>query len=368
MKKMELFLEQRIRPEVREMQAYRVADARGMIKLDAMENPYLLPAYLQQELGEHLGSLTINRYPAQTVQALHLALREALQLDSAKATEHSLVLGNGSDELIQMLCVACATEGATVLAPAPGFVMYAVSAKLNRLRYVGVDLRADFSLDVPAMQQALQQHRPALLFLAYPNNPTANLWAVKDVQTLIEQARETATIVVMDEAYQPFSDDSWLPRLRGQAQQYPHVVLMRTLSKLGLAGARLGYMLGHTALMEQVDKVRPPYNVSVLNAECARFALQYDDVYADQAARIRTEREFLRQQLTAAGMEVFPSQANMLLVRHAQSQRIFDTLKHNGVLVKNLHGQHRLLENCLRITVGTPDENRQLLRILTLNT
>lgn len=368
MDKVQQLLEQRIRSDVRDMQAYRVVDARGMIKLDAMENPYTLPSYLQQELGERLGALAVNRYPADGVKALRQALHRALQTGNegggGDAAAGELVLGNGSDELIHLLCMACAAEGAAVLAPMPGFVMYQLSAQFNHLRFVGVDLQADFSLDVPAMQQALQTHRPALLYLAYPNNPTANLWAVSDIEALIERARTTNTIVVLDEAYQPFADDSWLERLRGRFAQYPHVVLMRTMSKLGLAGVRVGYMLGHTALMAEVDKVRPPYNISVLNAECARFALQYADVYADQAAAIRAGRDMLGQQLEVLGLEVFPSQANMLLVRHAQSQQIFDGLKQHGVLVKNLHGQHPLLTHCLRITVGTPDENQRLLQVL----
>lgn len=365
MKQIQQLLEQRVRADVRAMQAYRVADAQGMVKLDAMENPFTLPAYLQQELGERLGRQAINRYPAENVQALRQALREDLQLgDGDSDAACALVLGNGSDELIHLLCMACAIQNAAVLAPMPGFVMYQLSAQLNHLRFAGVDLQADFSLDVPAMQQALQTQRPALLYLAYPNNPTANLWAVSDIEALIEQARATDTIVVLDEAYQPFADDSWLDRLRGRFADYPHVVLMRTLSKLGLAGARVGYMLGHAALMAELDKVRPPYNISVLNAECARFALQYADVYAAQAAAIRAEREVLRQQLAAAGLEVFPSQANMLLVRHEQSQQMFDELKQHGILVKNLHGKHRLLENCLRITVGAPDENQRLLQVL----
>jgi histidinol-phosphate aminotransferase len=165
----------------------------------------------------------------------------------------------------------------------------------------------------------------------------------------------------MDEAYQPFASRSYIDRIA----RHSHVLLMRTLSKFGLAGVRLGYMLGPKELIAEIDKVRPPYNVSVLNYECALFALEHADVFAAQAADIRAQRAALTEGLTALpGVHPFPSDANMILVRVPDAQRAFDGLKARGVLVKNVSKMHPLLANCLRLTVGTADENAQLLAAL----
>lgn len=362
-------ISKRIRADVRDTSAYKVADASGMIKLDAMENPYVLPDHLQESLGQRLGALDINRYPSSSSVALQTQLAEYLDIaidsPSAQADDNlQIVLGNGSDELIQLIITACAQPNAVVMAPEPGFVMYRISASHCHVAYEGVSLQADFSLDVSAMRAAMDVHQPAVLFLAYPNNPTANLWSADDVEALIQHAISTQTIVVMDEAYQPFSSDSWLDRIKADPARYAHVVLMRTLSKFGLAGVRLGYMVAHRALAGEIDKVRPPYNISVLNAECALFALEHADVYAAQATEIRQQREALSDALKEIGFEVFPSQANMILVRHEDSQRIFQELKARKILIKNTHGSHPLLHNCLRITVGSAEENTTLVDAL----
>ncbi len=354
-------LASRIRQDVQSMQAYAIQDSAGLIKLDAMENPHRLPAPLQEALGRRLGQLAINRYPDGRVNELRRALAE----HAAMPAGFDLMLGNGSDELISLLAMACDLPGATVLAPVPGFVMYAMSAQLQGLRFVGVPLRADFELDVPALLAAIQTHRPALVYLAYPNNPTANLWDDAAMTSVIEAARAQDALVVMDEAYQPFAGRSFLDRMAA----YDHVLLMRTLSKFGLAGVRLGYMMGPKALIAEIDKVRPPYNVSVLNCECALFALEHADVFAAQARAIVAEREQLIPALAAIdGVQPFRSDANMVLIRIAgegdRAVQVFQNLKARGVLVKNISKMHPLLSNCLRLTVGTAPENQQLLQAL----
>ncbi len=171
--------------------------------------------------------------------------------------------------------------------------------------------------------------------------------------------------MVVDEAYQPFADTTWLDEIRRDAAANQHVLLMRTLSKFGLAGVRVGYMVGAAALISQIDKLRPPYNISVLNAECALFALEHADVFAGQASAIRADRTQLQASLAAfPRCEVYPSQANMILMRVPDATKTFQALKAAGVLVKNVSTMHVLLRNCLRITVGTPDENAQLLTAL----
>ncbi|MGM9426808.1 histidinol-phosphate transaminase [Hydrogenophaga sp. MI9] len=350
-----------IRQDIQSMHAYAIQDSTGMVKLDAMENPFALPLELQKALGERLGAVAINRYPGARIEDLKRALARYVDLPAGNA----LMLGNGSDELISLLAMACDVPGASVLAPLPGFVMYAMSAQLQGLAFHGVNLTADFGLDEAAMLAALRQHQPTITYIAYPNNPTANLWDAGVIRRLIAEAATFGGLVVMDEAYQPFSSRSWLDEIRANPAANANVLLMRTLSKFGLAGVRLGYMVGPQALVHEVDKLRPPYNVSVLNAECALFALEHADVFAQQAASIRSERVRLLTELAAMpGVRPFPSEANMVLVRLPDAQKAFDGLKARGVLVKNVSKMHPLLGNCLRLTVGTPDENTRMIAAL----
>ena len=346
-----------LRQDVRSMHAYAVQPSDGMVKLDTMENPHRLPQGLRQALGERLAQVAINRYPAGRGDDLKGALAAHAGLPEGCA----LTLGNGSDEIITMLSMACDVPGAVALAPVPGFVMYEMSSRLLGLRFVGVALTADFELDVPAMLAAIALHRPALVYLAYPNNPTANLWNVQAVQAVIEVVGEQHGLVVMDEAYQPFASRDSMAWLRAQ----DHVLVMRTMSKFGLAGVRIGYLMGRSELIAQIDKLRPPFNVGVLNAEAALFALEHADEYARQAQSIREERQRLFAALQALpGVHAFPSDANMVLARVPDAARSFAALKARGILVKNVSALHPLLVDCLRLTVGTPDETRLLIEAL----
>lgn len=359
-------IQTRIRQDVVSMHAYAIQDSAGMVKLDAMENPHRLPPELQAELGRRLGALALNRYPDGRVNDL----RRALATHAGMPEGHALMLGNGSDELISLIAMACdvpAADGApaTILAPLPGFVMYAMSAQLQGLRFVGVPLTADFELDEAAMLAAMREHRPAIVYLAYPNNPTANLWDEAAISHIIALQAELGGLVVMDEAYQPFSSRTWLDAIRRDPARHSHVLLMRTMSKFGLAGVRLGYMMGPAALVQEIDKLRPPYNISVLNYECGLFALEHAQVFAQQAAELRAQRARLLQGLQQLqGLKVWPSEANMVLVRVPDAQAVFETLKARKLLVKNVSKMHPLLANCLRLTVGTEDENTLLLDAL----
>jgi histidinol-phosphate aminotransferase len=345
-----------IRQDVQSAAGYAIQPSTGMVKLDAMENPFRLPPALQRALGERLAEVAVNRYPINKGE-LAAALSQHFEVPSGC----KLIVGNGSDELIDILSVACDVPGATVLAPLPGFVMYEMSARLRGLKFVGVPLRPDFELDEAAMLAAIEAARPALTYIAYPNNPTGNLFDERIVRRVVDAIGAQDGLVVFDEAYQPFSSRSWMPELASHG----HVLVLRTLSKFGLAGVRLGYLAGAAALIEQIDKVSPPYNISGLNAAATLFALEHAEVFAEQAAVLRRERA----RLTAALMElrsvtVFPSEANMLLVRVPDSKRAFEGMKQRGVLVKHIAGLHPLLANCLRLTVGTPEENTLMIQAL----
>lgn len=346
-----------IRQDVQSMHAYAVQPSAGLVKLDAMENPFLLPPDLRHALGERLATVELNRYPGARVEDLKGALAAHAELPPGCG----LMLGNGSDELIDLLSVACWRPGASILAPLPGFVMYQLSAQLRGLGFTGVPLTERFELDEAAMLEAIERTRPSLTYLAYPNNPTANLWDEGTIQRIVDAVGAQGGFVVMDEAYQPFASRTWMPKLPAQ----PHVMVLRTLSKFGLAGVRLGYLCGDPALIAEVDKVRPPYNVGSLNAEAALFALEHGYEFARQAAVLREQRERLQQMLASmAGVTAFPSEANMILVRVPDSLRAFEGMKARGVLVKHIAGLHPLLANCLRLTVGTPEQNDRMIQAL----
>ncbi|MGP1517362.1 MAG: histidinol-phosphate transaminase [Ottowia sp.] len=367
----------RIRPDIRAMHAYAVQDARGLLKMDAMENPYPLPPALQQALGQRLGQVPIHRYPGENVARLQAALAR----HAAPPAGWQIMLGNGSDELITLLALVCARPGAAMLAPMPSFVMYPLAAQLHHMAFHGVPLQAaDFQLDEAALLTAIEQHRPALLWLAHPNNPTGTLWDEAAIARLIAAQGQAGGIVVIDEAYQPFSSRSWIDAARQRPAEHAHVLIMRTLSKFGLAGARIGYLMGDERLISQIDKARPPYNLSSLNIECALFALEHEAVFAAQAQELRAQRQALHarlQELTDRhpGLVVYPSEGNMLLLRvapahcppqaaSARAQAVFEGIKARGVLVRNASGMHPMLAGCLRLTVGSASDNATLLTAL----
>ncbi|PWK32301.1 histidinol-phosphate transaminase [Cupriavidus plantarum] len=345
-----------IRDDVRAMGAYHVPDSHGLVKLDAMENPYRLPPALREELGKRLSEVALNRYPVPTSEALRAKLKSVMQVPVGM----EVLLGNGSDELISIIAMAAAKPGAKVLAPVPGFVMYAMSAQFAGLEFVGVPLREDFSLDRARMLRKMAEEQPAIIYLAYPNNPTGNLFDAEDMEVIVRAANGDVcnSLVVVDEAYQPFAQDSWMPRLA----DFDNLLVMRTVSKLGLAGIRLGYMAGAPAWIEQFDKVRPPYNINVLTEATALFALEHVDVLDEQAAQLREQRSALAAQLAAQpGVTVFPSDANFLLIRVPNAAQTFERLVSRKVLIKNVSKMHALLANCLRVTVSTPEENAQFM-------
>jgi len=345
-----------VRQPIRDLAAYHVPDAQGFIKLDAMENPYHWPAEMVDAWLGVLRDVPLNRYPDPAAQDLKHLLQQTMQVP----TGHDLLLGNGSDELIQMILMAVSGAGRVVLAPEPGFVMYKMIATFLDMPYVGVPLRADFSLDLDAMLQAIAQHKPAVIFLAYPNNPTGNLFDDAAIERII---RASDGLVVIDEAYHAFAGKTWMDRM----PQYDNVLVMRTVSKMGLAGLRLGLLAGRPEWLTEFDKVRLPYNINVLTQASAQFALQHQSVLDEQTQRITRDREQLLSEMRhLKEIEVFPSHANFILFRTAdgKADTVFQSLKQHKVLIKNLSHAGGLLHDCLRVTVGSPEENAAFLAAL----
>ncbi|MCK5001719.1 MAG: histidinol-phosphate transaminase [Gammaproteobacteria bacterium] len=344
-----------IRPEIRALNAYHVADARGLTKLDAMENPYTLDE-LTGHWPEVLAAAEINRYPDPSAAVLREKLSQTMDVPEGAAT----VLGNGSDELIQMLAMVVSGKDRCIMSFDPGFVMYRMIAEFVGMDYVGVPLDESFNLDMVATRAAIEKHQPAIIFIAYPNNPTANLFNEANIEEILKIA---PGLVVVDEAYHPFAQSSFMSRL----PEYEQLLVMRTVSKMGLAGLRLGMLAGAPELIQEVDKVRLPYNINVLTQQAACSALEYVSVLDEQAALIRAERETMLKALSdMSAVEAFPSRANFILFRLLQhdAASVFASIRDQGVLIKNMNAQTGALKNCLRVTVGKPEENAAFLLAL----
>lgn len=351
-------IEHWVRAEIRALSAYHVPDPGECIKLDAMENPYRWPDELVDAWLERLRGVSLNRYPDPAARGVQAALRRAMRIPDAMA----VLLGNGSDELIQMIVQTLAAPGRVILAPEPSFVMYRLIAQVAGLKYAGVPLQDDFSLDMDAMLEAIDLHQPAVVFLAYPNNPTGNLFAAADVRRIVEAA---PGLVVVDEAYAAFASDSFMNVL-GECD---NLLVLRTVSKMGLAGLRLGLLAGPPAWLNEIDKTRLPYNINVLTQASAEFALENRDVLDAQTARIRADRATLFAELQKLpGLTVFPSEANFILFRApaGRATALFEGLRARGILIKNLSGAGGALADCLRVTVGAPEENAAFQKALSV--
>ena len=367
-----------IRPVIKAMQAYHVADASGLIKLDAMENPYSLSEDLKAKLQAELLDAELNRYPDPSASALRDKLLQVMQVPENK----SIILGNGSDELIQMLAMAVAghqseshsseshvseihnseiNRDVCLMSFDPGFVMYKMISDFVGIKYVGVALTENFSLDMVAVRESIKKNQPAIIFIAYPNNPSANCYSEKDIEEIILLA---PGLVVLDEAYHPFAQASFMDRL----ERFDNLLVMRTVSKMGLAGLRLGLLCGHPSLISEIDKIRLPYNINVLTQIAAEFVLENIDILNEQAKLIREERDVMLVKMKAMrGLQVFPSQANFILFRvlNESADKIFASIRQSGVLIKNMKAGSGLLKNCLRVTVGTASENKAFISALS---
>ncbi len=345
------------RKEVLAMSAYKVADAAGLIKLDAMENPYSWPEDIKTNWLEALKDCPLNRYPDPEARHLTTTIKRLNRIPD----QFDVLLGNGSDEIIQLLLMALPSS-ACVLAPDPGFVMYKQLCQCLGLSYRGIPLLAgSFDLDLPAILAAIEQHQPSVIFLAYPNNPTGNLFSEASIRDIIKTAKG---LVVIDEAYAPFADASFIDSLG----QYDNLLVMRTVSKLGLAGLRLGYIAGLPDIIEQLHKIRLPYNINSLTQISADFALSNKALFDQQTQMICAERSIVFNRLNELdGITAYPSAANFILFKTPENRasEIFESIKQQGVLIKNLSAQGGLLADCLRVTIGKPEENTAFITALT---
>jgi histidinol-phosphate aminotransferase len=349
---------QLIKPAIRNLTAYTIPDNRYPVKLDAMENPYSMPAKLHQRWLELLAEVSINRYPAPMPSSLTDNLVRGMGIPEGQA----IMYGNGSDELIQIIMLALAKPGASMLTVEPGFSMYKLIAAATGIEYHALELLEDFSLPEDVLLAKIIAEQPTLLMIASPNNPTGN----SVPRAILEAAIQASSgLVVIDEAYFSFADEHALDLL----VKYPDkLLIMRTVSKLGAAGLRFGLLIGAPDWIHELNKIRLPYNINSLTQVSMTLVAEHYAVFDKQSQQICDSRAVLYQQLdTLDGVRVFPSATNFLLFRleRGNATEVFLRLKEQGILIKNLHGSHRLLDNCLRVSVGAEEENQRFLEVLT---
>ncbi len=340
-----------VKPAIRKLAAYHVDETPVRVKLDAMENPFPLPASLRNAVATAVRDTPVNRYPDPSGKELKKAIAAMWGMEPAQ-----MVLGNGSDELIQAIVLAF---GGPVVTPVPSFAMYELTARALSQDVVPVPLLPDFDLDADRLIAAARKARARVVFLACPNNPTGNRFSDKAIRKVLADLRAA---IVIDEAYFSFSGKTWLPRLA----KHPNMVVLRTLSKIGFAGLRLGVLCASPDIVKELNKIRLPYNINALSQAAALVALRSRNAIERQISVLISEREKLYNNLSQLpGITAFPSETNFLLLRTgSDATKIFAQLKRSGILVKNLD-RPGPLRNCLRVTIGTPSENREFLKKLS---
>lgn len=339
-----------IRPEVRALTAYHVDETPVRFKLDAMENPFLLPQNVRKQLGSAATKAKINLYPDPSAKELKKSIASLWGMKPEQ-----MILGNGSDELIQAIILAF---GGPVLIPVPTFVMYEITSRALAQEVVTVPLIDDFDLDADSMIRRARQRKARVIFLACPNNPTGNRFPDSAVQKILQN---TNAAVVIDEAYYSFSGKTWLRRL----DRYPNMILLRTLSKIGFAGLRVGVLTASQDVVNELNKIRLPYNINSLSQIAGVTALKQKTIINRQISTLISERKKLYNELSRLpGVTAFPSETNFVLLRTASdATAIQKKLKAAGILIKDLN-RPGPLKNCLRVTIGTPEENRAFLKKL----
>lgn len=346
------FINKWLRTDIQNIQAYKVADAKNMIKMDAMESPFLVHKEMINDYIDGILSVDINRYPDSSATKLQQNLKELMGIPA----NLDLLLGNGSDELIQLLALAC-NKGQTIVSFEPSFVMYKMIAKFTCLKYQSIDLDEQFEIDINKTLDTIKKIKPKIIFIAYPNNPTGNSFNREYIK---EIASYKDALIVIDEAYYAYSNNSFLKEI----ENFENMVLIRTISKIGFAGLRLGLLIGNTETIKHLNKIRLPYNINSITQASANILLKRKDIIEKNAQTIIKQRKFLFAKLNAIkNLKAYPSDANFLLIKTPDAQMLFEFLKENGLLIKNFNNIEKL-KNYLRITVSNKENNDKLLQYI----
>ena len=343
------FIEQWLRSDIMNINAYHVPESKNLLKLDAMESPFGIPSDLMGEFLKYIEQVEVNRYP----DAESLKLKDTLRSLMGISKEFEVLLGNGSDELIQLLALAC-NEGDLIMSFEPSFVMYEMVSKYAHLKYHGIKLDSSFDINLSEAIHTIQSKNPKLIFIAYPNNPTGNAF---DYDAILEIIKTSKALVVLDEAYYAYSDRSFLSEI----SNFSNLVVLRTISKIGFAGLRLGLLIGRRETIVQLNKLRLPYNINALTQASANFLLQDKKRIKKNAEVLIGERQRLFEELSLISqLKVFPSQTNFLLINCDNAQSLHNSLVKNGILVKGFSSDSDL-SDFIRISVSVPNENNTLI-------
>lgn len=330
--------------------AYEIPVFPEAIKLDANESPYETPADLLAEVLQGLGQVHLNRYPDPGYRELRHILAQKCGWPSDR-----IIVGNGSDELIQAIMVTFGGPGKTVFVPTPSFAMYRIIARSLGDTVEEIPLSEDFDLVLSdawrdRVYDSAQPGHGHLIFLAVPNNPTGNCFSKSIVQEIVENFQG---IVCIDEAYVDFSQGSFLDLL----SEHPNLIILRTLSKIGLAGIRMGFLLAGEAIIQNIQRIKLPYNINSLSETVARVALSKREVIEAYIARIKQNRDWLYEQMRQLeGIKAYPSCANFILFQvHSNVSQVFEQLLATRILVRGF-GDAGRLKGHFRVTVGTQEE------------
>ena len=343
------FIEQWLRSDIKNIDAYHVPVSKDMIKLDAMESPFGVPEDLKVEFLKCIEQSEVNRYPEADPSLLKDTLRSLMDIPE----EFGILLGNGSDELIQLLALACSKDD-LIMSFEPSFVMYELVSKYVNLEYFGVQLDSNFDINLSDALSIIEREKPKIIFIAYPNNPTGNCF---DYDAIIEIIKSTNSMVILDEAYYAYSDKSFLSEI----SNFPNLLVLRTISKIGFAGLRLGLLIGDQETIAQLNKLRLPYNINALTQTSANFLLQDKQRIINNAQIIIEERRRLAHELSLfSKFKVYPSQTNFILVHSEDAHSLHTALKENGILIKGFPKGSKL-SDFIRISVSEPVENNILI-------
>jgi histidinol-phosphate aminotransferase len=342
-----------IRDEIKKLQPYEVPAVSCRVKLDAHENPYELPEFVREQITKRFSKISFNRYPDANAKELrkNLSLKLCVEPDM-------IMVGNGSDELILYLLLCFGKK--KIIYPLPTFSMYEILALVAFSKPVGIPLQDNFEINDEAIIYEAGKE-DAIIFLSYPNNPTGNCFDKSKIDRII---RETTSLIVLDEAYYEFSQDTFLPYV----YDYERVVVLRTFSKaFGLAGLRVGYMIAQPHVIQQVKKVKLPYNLNVFSQMVAAIAIENAALFLPIVQQIKKEQERIMEKLNGIDkIKVYPSKANFILFKilsNISAVEVFKALLQEGVLIRcldNIPG----VENCLRVTIGKPEENDEFLQAI----
>lgn len=339
-----------VRPEIRTLHPYTIEETSARIKLDANESPFRPTERFMQDVSKEVQRLHLNRYPDPGARRLKDQISSLLKIESEQ-----FLLGNGSDELISYLITTFTGQEKGVLFPTPTFSMYGIIAKTLGQNTIEVPLNEDFQIPSDLLLKTIEERSPQIIFLASPNNPTGNSFAE---ETILQVVAQSNALVVVDEAYSDFSDH---PGFMDHLQKHPNLVILRTLSKIGMAALRIGMLIGSPEVVAELEKVRLPYNINALSQAVATVLLGRPEVLQKQIREIVVERKRLFAGLSdISSLQLFPSQANFILFRTESADKLYQHLMDQGILLRNLD-QPGALSGCLRVTVGNPHENNEFL-------